>query len=154
VSARLKGIVMIKEEAELDARLSSFIRNPIDLKIKKEQIISDAESFYTVDPSFAGIFYLWLYIVDPNDMLALIYLGDALFRGGDLSAANKYYNEARRTHPESAMPLLRLGDIQNMAGHFETAKMLWKQAENAKSTDDGEELFKEMARTRPSMMKK
>jgi tetratricopeptide (TPR) repeat protein len=148
VIARVSGQPASQLERALDAKLKAFIADPVGFKVTTKQILADAERVYATDPSFAGLFYAWAYIADPFDVRAIVYLGDSLYRGGDLSSAEKYYREARRLRPMSALPLLRLGDVEAQAGNREKAIALWAEAIRTTSKDDGEEMYRSLARKR------
>jgi tetratricopeptide (TPR) repeat protein len=154
VDSRLSGRRLSDVEHTLDSKLAGFIDDPVEFKVAKQKILSDAEKVYRSDPSFAGLFYTWAYIADPLDVRVVVYLGDSLYRGGDLSSAQKYYNEARLLQPVSALPLLRLGDIQASVGNSKQAMELWRQAASTSSKEVGEELFRSIARNRSDEMLK
>jgi hypothetical protein len=89
-------------------------------------------------------------VIDPADMKAVIYLGDALFKGGNLHGALKYYVAARRLDGGSALPLLRIGDVQAHIGDRRAALLTWRDAEATVSGAEGEDLYRELAKKRPT----
>jgi hypothetical protein len=148
VSARVSAQRVSEAETALDTKLSQFIADPVGFNVPKERILSDAEKVYRSDRTFAGLFYAWAYIADPLDVRTVVYLGDSFYDGADLSSAEKYYQEARRLRPASALPLLRLGDVEAAAGNKKKAMQFWQQAAETVARDEGEEIYRSNARQR------
>ena len=145
VAARLAGHPDLNTEATLDSGLNAFIAKPVTLAVSKDLMSKAAEDIFKQDPTFSGVINAWQYIADPTNVRALIYLGDSLYRGDDFNAAEKYYREALRLRPDSALPLLRLGDIEKETGNLPKATEFWHRAEHTSSTDQDEAMFRKEA---------
>jgi hypothetical protein len=150
VAARLAGHPDRAAEAELDSQLKTVIAEPVALTVSKDLMARAAEDTFKQDETFAGVIYAWQYIADPTNLRALIYLGDSLYLGWDYNGAEKFYREAQRLRPDSALPLLRLGDIEREAGNLPKAMELWRRAERTSSTETDEAKFRQGARERQS----
>jgi hypothetical protein len=148
VAASVAGHPDLKSDAALDSRLKAYIADPIGLTVTKEEISRAEEDIFKQDESFAGIFDMWAYIADPTDALAVIYLADSLYKGCDFTAAEKYYREGLRLRPASALPYLRLGDIEMEAGNLAKAGGFWRRAEQTASNDKDEDMYRKEASDR------
>jgi tetratricopeptide (TPR) repeat protein len=137
-------------EADLDARVTRLISDPMQLQVTKETVWKDAEQIYAIDPVFAGTFYAWIYLIDPGDVRALIYIGDALYEGGNLHGAMRYYLAARE-RSGSALPLLRIGDIYSEVGDREAALRTWRDAAVTSEPGANEAFFRKEAIDRPAV---
>jgi tetratricopeptide (TPR) repeat protein len=148
VAARLAGHPNLAAEAELDSQLKTVIAEPVALTVSKDLMAKAAEDIFKQDETFAGVIYAWQYIADPTNLRTLIYLGDSLYLGSDYNAAQKYYREGQRLRPESALPLIRLGDVEKEAGNLPKAIEFWRRAERTSSTEQDEDTFRKGARER------
>jgi tetratricopeptide (TPR) repeat protein len=150
IDARVAKQPRVELEAELDKQIARFIDDPHGLKVTKEKAWEDAEYFYKIDPVFVGVFYAWIHAIDPGDMKALVYLGDALFKGSNLHAAMRYYLAAQRLDSGSALPLLRVGDVQDQMGNREDALRTWRDAEATNGVGQVEASYRRLAKERPA----
>lgn len=154
VEGRLANKPRIDIESRLDDELKRFIGDPNHLVVTKDRAWKDAERFYEIDPIFVGVFYTWIYSIDPDDMKALIYLGDALYRGHNLHSAMEYYLAAHQRNLRSALPLLRIGDIQRDVGDRDSAIRSWREATATSETGEDETMYRLLAEERPTLKTK
>jgi tetratricopeptide (TPR) repeat protein len=150
IDARLAKAPRADLEAELDKHITRFIDDPNKLSVTKETAWKDAERFYRIDPIFVGVFYTWIHVIDPGDMKALIYLGDSLYKAGNLHGAMRYYVAAQQLDDRSALPLLRVGDVYAHIGDREAALRAWSDAEITTKTGNDEAMYRRLAKERPA----
>ena len=150
VDARLAEAPRPELEDDVDKQLARFVDDPHHLLVTKQKAWQDAERFYNIDPVFAGVFYTWIHVIDPTDMKAVIYIGDALYAGRNLHGAMRYYLAARQLDGASALPLLRIGDVYSDIGDREEALRQWRAAEATKGASDDEAQYRRLAKERPA----
>jgi tetratricopeptide (TPR) repeat protein len=150
IEARLAKKPRADIEADLGRRVSRFILDTSRVPVTKETAWKEAEKIYSIDPIFAGLFYTWIHVIDPGDMKALVYLGDALFKGGNLDRAMRYYLDAKQLDGRSALPLLRMGDVYSHIGEYEAALRAWHDAAVTTGSGDDEALYRQLAKERPA----
>jgi tetratricopeptide (TPR) repeat protein len=149
IDARLAKTPRADLEAELDRRLNAFIDDPHQLLVTREAAWKDAERFYAIDPIFVGVFYAWIHVIDPGDPKALIYLGDALYAGGNMHGAMRYYLAGQVMDSRSALPPLRIGDVLNQIGEGDAALRAWREAVATSRAGDDEAMYRRQAKERP-----
>ena len=62
-----------------------------------------------------------------------------------------YYLAARKLDSRSALPLLRLGDVQAHMGDRETALRSWSDAEATSGVSSDEATYRRLAKERPAV---
>jgi tetratricopeptide (TPR) repeat protein len=148
IDARVRAAPRLDVEARLDQLYAAFIKDPWGLKVTKDQVWADAERFYGIDKIFVGALYAWAYVVDPSELKALIYLGDALFAAANLPASLQQYEAGQRRHERSALPALRIGDVYAQMGEVEQARQLWNKAVDSRAEGPDEQAYRALAKQR------
>jgi hypothetical protein len=139
----------IKNKDQIPVESLTFLEGVYDYYLKDfppntGELWQKAEATYKQDKKLAAILYQQIYVDDPSDYLALIFLGDILYEDSYFDLAFYYYKKSHNIASENIVPLARMGDVYYATGNFLDAKNVYEDALEKISTNEYESFLVEI----------